>query len=90
MGVFNNKIDYFTNKTLIKYAPFLQAWNGNRDKFYLDTLNKKEFKNRIYLSNFKNVVSNFYMTDNITKNSQIMAECSLFLTTKNNFINNCN
>jgi hypothetical protein len=29
------------------------------------------------------------MTDLVSKNSQVMAECSLFLNNKSNFIKNC-
>ena len=89
IGKFNNKVSTFTSKNLIKEVPFLNSFNHKREKFYFNFLNKNEFKNKIYLSNFKNAVDNFYMTDLVTKNSQVMAECSLFLKNKTNFIKNC-
>ncbi len=85
----NNKENDFTNKVLIKENPLLNSLNNERKRFYLNFLNKNESKNRIYLSNFKNIIENFYMTDTVTKNSQVMAECSLFLNNKTNFTKNC-
>ena len=79
---------YFTNKNLIKENPFLSSLSKGRKQFYFDFLNIKEPNNKVYLSNFKSIVNNFYMTDIVTKNSQIMAECSLFLNNKSNFIKN--
>jgi hypothetical protein len=34
------------------------------------------------------MINNFYMNDIVKRNSQIMAECSLFLNNKTNFIKN--
>jgi hypothetical protein len=69
---------------LFKEAPFLNS-HLNRKKFNFNFLNIIESSNKVFLSNFKPVFNNFYMTDNITKNSKIMAECSLFLNNKSNF-----
>jgi len=60
----------------------------SRQSFYLNYLNIKESNNKVFLSNFKSAINNFYMTDIVTRNSQVMAECSLFLTNKTNFIKN--
>ena len=79
---------YFTNKNMVKENPFLNSLFKKRSPFYLDFLNIKESKNKVFLSNFKSVVKNFYMTDIVTQNSQVMAECSLFLSNKTNFIKN--
>ena len=79
---------YFTNKNLTKENPFINSLWNLRDNFYLNYLNIKESNNKIYLSNFKSIVTNFYMTDIVTKNSQIMAECSLFLNSRTNFVKN--
>ena len=73
-----------TKKWLFKEAPFLNS-HLNRKKFNFNFLNIIESSNKVFLSNFKPVFNNFYMTDNITKNSKIMAECSLFLNNKSNF-----
>jgi len=83
-----NISQYFTNKTLIKENPFLSSLKSTRKQFYFNFLNIKESNNKVYLSNFKSMINNFYMTDIVTRNSQIMAECSLFLNNKTNFIKN--
>ena len=83
-----NISQYFTNKTLIKENPFLSSLKSTRKQFYFNSLNIKESNNKVYLSNFKSMINNFYMTDIVTRNSQIMAECSLFLNNKTNFIKN--
>ena len=86
----NNKI-VLKKKNIIKKsylqlkAPFLK-YNFFRKKFYFNFLNIHENSNKIYLSNFKPYINNFYMTDNISKNSKLMAECTLFLDKENNFI----
>jgi len=41
---------------------------------------------KIKYTPLKSLVKNFYMTDNISKNSKIMAECSLFVKNSSNFI----
>ena len=61
-------------------------YNFFRKKFYFNFLNIHENSNKIYLSNFKPYINNFYMTDNISKNSKLMAECTLFLDKEKNFI----
>lgn len=75
----------FTKKYLYKETPFL---NNLRKKYNLNFLDIKEISNKLFISNFKPLFNNFYMTDNITKNSKIMAECSLFLNNKTNFVKN--
>ena len=86
----NNKI-ILKKKHIIKKsylqlkAPFLK-YNFFRKKFYFNFLNIHENSNKIYLSNFKPYINNFYMTDNISKNSKLMAECTLFLDKEKNFI----
>ena len=80
-----NKKNYFTKKWLVTEAPFLNNKNSFRKKFNFDFFNLIENSSRSYLSNFKPLINNFYMTDNITKNSKIMAECTLFLNNKTNF-----
>ena len=76
---------YFTKKWLFVEAPFLVKSNTFRKKFNLNFFNLLENSTKTYLSNFKPLINNFYMTDNITKNSKIMAECTLFLNNKTNF-----
>ena len=75
----------FTKKWLYIEAPFLKNSNIYRKKFNFNFLNIEENGSKIFLTNFKPLFNNFYMTDNISKNSKIMAECTLFLNNKNNF-----
>ena len=89
---FNNNLNILEKKNNIlkkKYlqlkAPFLK-YNNFRKKFYFNFLNIKENTQKLFISNFKPCINNFYMTDNISKNSKMMAECSLFLDKENNFI----
>lgn len=79
-------IDYFTNKNLYKEIPNLNKLNTITNDFDFNYLDIKESQNRVYLTNFKPLVTDFYMTDSLSKNSQVMAECSLFLTNRSNFI----
>ena len=86
-------IDSFTNSNLIKNIPFIKNQNKIREKFhfnFLDLLYNKNNKNKIYLSNFKPIINNFYMNNIIEHNSKVMAECSIFLNNKTNFIKNLN
>lgn len=43
-------------------------------------------KKRIYLINFSKLIDDFYLTDNVSKNSLVMLNCSLFNSKKTNFI----
>ena len=83
---FNSIKNNFTMKWLFIEAPFLKNLNTYRKKFYLNFLNIKEHSNKVFLSNFKPIINNFYMTDNISKNSTIMAKSTLFLNNKTNFV----
>ena len=76
----------FTNKQLFLEVPHLKAVNKQRTLFYTNVFNKNFLQKKITFSSFKNNTKNFYMTDNISKNSKIMAECSLFLKNKTNFL----
>ena len=67
-------------------VPHLKAINKKRTLFYTNVLNQTFLQKKIIFSAFKNNTKNFYMTDNISKNSKIMAECSLFLKNKTNFL----
>jgi hypothetical protein len=67
-------------------VPHLKAVNKQRTLFYTNVFNKNFLQKKITFSAFKNNTKNFYMTDNISKNSKIMAECSLFLKNKTNFL----
>ena len=78
-----NKKNYLTKKWLFIEAPFLKNKNIFRKNFNFDFFNLLENNTKNYLSNFKPLINNFYMTDN--KNSKLMAECTLFLNTKTNF-----
>ena len=74
-----------TNKNLILEIPFINYRNNLRKKFQINILNIKEISSKIFFSNFKQNIQNFYMTDIISKNSKIMSECTLFLKNKSNF-----
>lgn len=76
---------YFTKKWLFIESPFLMKTSVFRKKFNFKFFNLLENSNKVYVSNFKPLINNFYMTDNLTKNSKIMAECALFLNNKTNF-----
>ena len=80
-----NKKNHLTKKWLFIEAPFLKNKNIFRKKFNFDFFNLLENSTKNYLSNFKPLINNFYMTDNLTKNSKLMAECTLFLNNKTNF-----
>jgi NADH-quinone oxidoreductase chain G len=55
-------------------------------KFNFDFLNYKECKNKVYLSNFLPLISNYYMTDIIGQNSGLMSEHSFLLKLTTNLI----
>ena len=84
--ILNTKRNNFLKKNLYLEAPFLKNIKYFRKKFEINFLNLSENANKVFLSNLKPIITNFYMTDNISKNSKTMAECSLFLQNKNNFI----
>lgn len=79
----HNKL--FTKKWLYIEAPFLKKFNTYRKKFHFNFLHIKENSYKVFFSKFKPLYYNFYMVDNITKNSKIMAECFLFLNANSNF-----
>ncbi len=81
------KIHNFTNINLCKENPFLHQVNKVIDTHHINFLKFNENKQKIFISNFIPLISNFYMTDTISKNSQIMSECSLFLNQNLNFKN---
>jgi NADH dehydrogenase/NADH:ubiquinone oxidoreductase subunit G len=54
---------------------FLDIANNKRS-FTRDLLTKNILSKKIYKSSFKGVVSDFFMSNSITKNSKIMAKCS--------------
>lgn len=69
----------FSKQSLLKDNPFIKNLNTISSNFDFNYLNIKESKNKINISKFLPLINNFYMTDNISKNSQLMSECSLFL-----------
>ena len=74
-----------TNKLLYDESPFIQQSFKIRKKFILNFLIFKENSLKIKYTTFKPLLKNFYMMDNITKYSTVMANCSLFLNNKINF-----
>lgn len=79
-----NKI-LFTTKFLFLDAPFLKKTSGLRNSFFFNFLNLKELRCKVNFEVFNPIISNFYMTDNLSLNSKTMAECTLFLKDKTNF-----
>jgi NADH dehydrogenase/NADH:ubiquinone oxidoreductase subunit G len=83
-----NKKNCYTNTFLFLKNPFLKTIGYQRNSFYLSYLKLHFTSQKIFFTPFKSAITNFYMTDNISKNSKIMAECSLFLKNKSNFLSN--
>lgn len=54
---------------------FLDITNNSKS-FTKSLLTKKTLSKKVYKSGFKGVVSDFFMSNSITKNSKIMAKCS--------------
>ena len=81
-----NKQYLLTKKYLFKEIPFLKSIEKPRKKFNFNFLVIQEPNNKIFLSNFKPLIHNFYMTDNISQNSELMAKSTLFFKNKSNFI----
>lgn len=82
----SKKISQFTLKALYLNAPFLKNRFNIRTNFYFNFLNFKEYQQKVYFNVFNPIVTNFYMTNALSQNSKIMAECSLFLKNKSNFL----
>lgn len=82
----SKKISQFTLKALYLNVPFLKARSEIRTKFYFNFLNLKEYQQKIYFNVFNPIICNFYMTNALSQNSKIMAECSLFLKNKTNYL----
>ncbi len=76
---------FITNNWLLKEAPFLKKISENRKHFYFNTFFLKEFQNKIYLTSFLPIINDFYKTDIISKNSDILLNCSIFFKNKTNF-----
>jgi len=82
----SKKISQFTLKALYVNAPFLKTRSEMRTKFYFNFLSLKEYQQKIYFNVFNPIITNFYMTNMLSQNSKIMAECSLFLKNKTNYL----
>jgi len=83
---FKEKKTNFSKESLFLENPSLNNLNKINKNFNFNYLNIKESDNRLYLSVFLPLINNFYITDIIGKNSQIMSECSLLLNKKTNFL----
>ncbi len=81
----NNK-DNFSIEQLYKENPTLTNINNISKNFNIKFMDLCNFSSKIYLSSYLPLVNNFYMTDIISKNSQVMSECSLLLNKKTNFL----
>lgn len=76
----------FLNKSLLRENPMLENVNKYCDTFNFNYLQYFENGNKVYFSIFLPLINNFYMSDIISKNSQVMSECTLFLQYRINFI----
>jgi len=76
----------FLNKSLLRENPMLENVNKYCDTFNFNYLQYFENGNKVYFSIFLPLINNFYMSDIISKNSQVMSECTLFLQYRTNFI----
>jgi NADH-quinone oxidoreductase chain G len=74
-----NSMHNFNKANLFRTNPILKRKDNLNTNFHINFLNYKESKNKIYLSNFLPLIKNFYLTDNLSYNSQTLSECSLFL-----------
>ncbi len=81
------KTHNFTSYSFLNENPYATQVNKYSTAFNLNFLNYKESKNKIFLTGFMPLIKNFYLSDTISKNSVTMAECSLFLNTRINYIN---
>lgn len=81
----NNNVN-FLNKTLFRENPALEQLNKYSNNFNFNYFKYLENSNKIYFSIFLPLITNFYMTDIISKNSQVMSECTLFLQNRTNFL----
>lgn len=79
---------HFSNNQLYNENPAFKKINKISNQFSFKFLNYYEYSFKIYLSFYLPLITNFYMTDIISKNSSIMSECSLLLTKKVNFLKN--
>jgi NADH dehydrogenase (ubiquinone) Fe-S protein 1 len=84
------KTHNFTSYAFFNENPYASQLNKYNKSFNMNYLNYKESQNKIYLSGFLPLVKNFYLTDSISNNSITMAECSLFLSTRINFLKKMN
>ena len=93
MNILTNNIDKIIKKnnnlnlqlSLEKFgnsAKFLKYNLPGKTQKFLNIFKIQENSNKLNFSKFKPIISNFYMTDNITKNSKIMSNCTLFLKDK--------
>lgn len=84
----NKYSKYFSNKALAEKLPRLKnkvLWDKSNINFSFHMWNLKPRSTKIFVSTYQKVIKNFYMSDVISSNSQVMAECSLFLNNKTNF-----
>jgi len=80
------KNDNFSSEQLYKENPSFKNINSISKNFKFNFFDLCNFSNKIYLSSYLPLINNFYLTDIISKNSQVMSECSLLLNKKTNFL----
>jgi len=77
--------DYTDIKNIIKWVPNVHNFNSNlsvpKNYLYFDNTYYPRLKQPL-----TNNIVDFYQTDNISRNSSIMADCSSMLVTYNNFV----
>jgi NADH dehydrogenase/NADH:ubiquinone oxidoreductase subunit G len=76
----------FSLEQLYKENPNFKNIDSISKNFKFNFFELCNFSNKIYLSSYLPLINNFYLTDIISKNSQVMSECSLLLNKKTNFL----
>jgi NADH-quinone oxidoreductase subunit G len=78
-------INHFTKEKFFEENPRLKRWQEGVPSGFTKFLHQDFKGGRLYLSYFRNVVDNFYMTDFLSQNSKIMAQAYKFMNNRSNF-----
>lgn len=76
----------FSNEIIFKENPILNSTNKYLETFKFNFCILKENALKLNYSIFLPLIHNYYMTDTISRNSQVMSECTLFLQSRTNFL----
>jgi NADH dehydrogenase/NADH:ubiquinone oxidoreductase subunit G len=78
-------VNHFTKEKFFEENPRLKRWQEGVPSGFTKFLHQDFKGGRLYLSYFRNVVDNFYMTDFLSQNSKIMAQAYKFMNNRSNF-----